>query len=404
MLTFITLLLSALILSPQSLEYSVRGSVVDEHSRRPIVAANVSIPDRGIATVTNEDGSFVIKSDTPIVDLVFSHIGYRSVTLKGKDGMKVLLPPVAYALQGASIISGDPKQIVRLAVDKIIDNYPDKAELLRCFYRETIKKRSRYIGVSEAVAKMYKSSYGWRSVSADRTALEKSRIIMSQRRRDTLSVVMVGGPTSASKLDLVKNPDILLNPEDLDLYIYHMESPAYIGERLNFVISIEPGYIAEYPLYYGRLYIDRETLAFSRIELSMDMSDAVKATRVMLLRKPSGLRFSPKELSLVISYRPGEDGSMRLNYFRSQMGFNCDWKRRLFATSYTAVSELVVTEKIEPAVQIPRTGQFRSSDVLVNEAPLFLDPDFWKDYNIIEPSESLEDASGRLVRQAATTP
>jgi len=216
--------------------------------------------------------------------------------------------------------------------------------------------------------------------------------------------VMVGGPTSASKLDLVKNPDILLNPEDLDLYIYHMESPAYIGERLNFVISIEPGYIAEYPLYYGRLYIDRETLAFSRIELSMDMSDAVKATRVMLLRKPSGLRFSPKELSLVISYRPGEDGSMRLNYFRSQMGFNCDWKRRLFATSYTAVSELVVTEKIEPAVQIPRTGQFRSSDVLVNEAPLFLDPDFWKDYNIIEPSESLEDASGRLVRQAATTP
>ena len=404
MLTFITLLLSALILSPQSLEYSVRGSVVDEHSRRPIVAANVSIPDRGIATVTNEDGSFVIKSDTPIVDLVFSHIGYRSVTLKGKDGMKVLLPPVAYALQGASIISGDPKQIVRLAVDKIIDNYPDKAELLRCFYRETIKKRSRYIGVSEAVAKMYKSSYGWRSVSADRTALEKSRIIMSQRRRDTLSVVMVGGPTSASKLDLVKNPDILLNPEDLDLYIYHMESPAYMGERLNFVISIEPGYIAEYPLYYGRLYIDRETLAFSRIELSMDMSDAVKATRVMLLRKPSGLRFSPKELSLVISYRPGEDGSMRLNYFRSQMGFNCDWKRRLFATSYTAVSELVVTEKIEPAVQIPRTGQFRSSDVLVNEAPLFLDPDFWKDYNIIEPSESLEDASGRLVRQAATTP
>ncbi|MBR4822537.1 MAG: carboxypeptidase-like regulatory domain-containing protein [Bacteroidales bacterium] len=377
---------------------------MDEHSRRPIVAANVSIPDRGIATVTNEDGSFVIKSDTPIVDLVFSHIGYRSVTLKGKDGMKVLLPPVAYALQGASIISGDPKQIVRLAVDKIIDNYPDKAELLRCFYRETIKKRSRYIGVSEAVAKMYKSSYGWRSVSADRTALEKSRIIMSQRRRDTLSVVMVGGPTSASKLDLVKNPDILLNPEDLDLYIYHMESPAYIGERLNFVISIEPGYIAEYPLYYGRLYIDRETLAFSRIELSMDMSDAVKATRVMLLRKPSGLRFSPKELSLVISYRPGEDGSMRLNYFRSQMGFNCDWKRRLFATSYTAVSELVVTEKIEPAVQIPRTGQFRSSDVLVNEAPLFLDPDFWKDYNIIEPSESLEDASGRLVRQAATTP
>ena len=83
------------------------------------------------------------------------------------------------------------------------------------------------------------------------------------------------------------------------------------------------------------------------------------------------------------------------------MAFNCDWKRRLLATAYTAVSELVVTDKIEPAVQIPRAGQFRSNDVLVDQAPLFLDPDFWKDYNIIEPSESLESASGRLVRQSS---
>ena len=52
-------------------------------------------------------------------------------------------------------------------------------------------------------------------------------------------------------------------------------------------------------------------------------------------------------------------------------------------------------------MQIPRAGQFRSNDVLVEQAPLFLDPDFWKDYNIIEPSESLESASGRLVRQSS---
>ena len=31
-----------------------------------------------------------------------------------------------------------------------------------------------------------------------------------------------------------------------------------------------------------------------------------------------------------------------------------------------------------------------------DKAPLFQDPDFWKDYNIIEPSESLEHAVARL--------
>ena len=401
MLSIITLLLSALMLQPQSLEYSVRGSVVDAQSRRPVAAASVYIPDRGIATVTNEDGTFVIKSDSPISKLGFTHLGYRSLTLDAEEGMKVLLPPMAYPLQEASIISGDPDRIVRAAVDKIKENYPDRDELLRCFYRETIRKRQRYIAVNEAVARMYKHSYVWRSISGDRTALEKSRIIVSQRRRDTLSVVMVGGPNTATTLDVVKNPDIIFNPTDLELYTFKMESPAYIGDRLNFVISVEPAVRADYPLYHGRIYIDRESLAFRRVELSLDMSDPAKATRMMLLRRPAGLRFTPKELSIVASYGPGEDGRMRLDYFRSQMAFNCDWKRRLLATAYTAVSELVVTDKIEPAVQIPRAGQFRSNDVLVDQAPLFLDPDFWKDYNIIEPSESLESASGRLVRQSS---
>ena len=39
---------------------------------------------------------------------------------------------------------------------------------------------------------------------------------------------------------------------------------------------------------------------------------------------------------------------------------------------------------------------FRSSDILSEKAAEFLDPDFWKDYNIIEPTESLEHAIDRL--------
>jgi hypothetical protein len=78
------------------------------------------------------------------------------------------------------------------------------------------------------------------------------------------------------------------------------------------------------------------------------------------------------------------------------MRFNCDWRKRLFATSYTAVNELVVTDLREPAVPIARSEQFRTSDILSDKAAEFLDPDFWKDYNIIEPTESLEHAIGRL--------
>ncbi len=385
---------------PQALEYSVQGTVCDDRSGKPVAAATVTIPGQGHSTVTNEDGVFVIKSDAPISTLSFSCIGYRNTSLRAENGMKVRLIPAIYPLKEASIISGDPREIVLSAIEEIPSNYVDKAELLQCFYRETIRKRQRYISVNEAVSKMYKTGYKWRTSSADRTAIEKSRVIMSQRPQDTLSVLMVGGPYYALELDAVKNPDVIFNPTDLPMYEFKMESPAYIGDRLHFVISFKPVMVADYPLFFGRLYIDRESLAFSRMELSLDMSNPDKARRVMLLRKPAGLRFTPKEQSIVINYRSSDGGPMRLDYFRTTTAFSCDWKKRLLATNYTVVNELVVTGRKEPAEQIPRSEMFHSSDILQKEAKFFLDPDFWKDYNIIEASESLEHAAGRLLKRA----
>jgi hypothetical protein len=397
LLTAILLLISPLALLAQGgLGHFARGTVVDASSGRPVAAVGVIVPGRNYATVTNADGTFIIKSDKPISELQFSRIGYRDAVQKAGAGeMTVKLTPIAYPLQEASIVSGNPREIVQSAIDRIRDNYPSKPELLRCFYRETLQKRQRYISINEAVARIYKGPYLVPGISFDRTALEKSRVIMSQRKGDTLSVRMMGGPTLAATFDAVKNRNIILNSTDLSLYSFRMESPAYLADRLQFVISFSPEYEAEYPLYYGKFYIDRETLAFSRIELSLDMSDISKATRMMLVRKPLTLRFTPKELTFVLTYRQ-QDGVARMDYFRSSMGFRCDWKKRLIATNYTVVNELVVTDVVEPAVPITRNEEFKPSDVLDDKAPLFLDPDFWKDYNIIEPSESLEHAVARL--------
>ena len=383
------------------LGYTVRGSVVDALSGKALESVHVSVPDRHYATVTNADGVFVIKSDRAIGTLVFSYVGYKTVYQRVGDGeMKVRLSPESIQLAEAMIISADPLEVIRSAIYEITDNYSPQAELLECFYRETIRKGSRYTYISEAVARMYKNSYrgGFHS---DRTALEKSRVLLSQRKRDTLSVKVQGGPTIAMTFDLVKNRDVFLNEEDLDLYEFKMESPTYIEDRLQFVISFQPKYAygVEYALYSGTLYIDTESLAFSRMEMSLDMSDKTKATRVMLVRKPIALRFTPREMSLVINYHRGEDGKWRIGYFRSTMRFNCDWRRRLFQTTYTSVNELVVTNLREPVEPIDRKDMFKVTDVMEDKAAEFMDPDFWADYNIIEPSESLEHAIGRLKKQ-----
>lgn len=401
-LLLVAFLLPAILLSAQPdslrLVYSVRGVVSDLQSGRPLESVHVSVPDRHFATVTNADGAFTIKSDLPIREVVFSFVGYRTIRQQaGRGEMKVYLIPEVYALDPATVMTGDPRQIVEAAIARIPQNYSQQPELLECFYRETIRKRQRFTYISEAVSRIYKSSYG-HGIARDRTALEKSRVLLSQKRTDTLSIKVMGGPTQAITHDVVKNPDLLFDPAELRNYRFEMLAPASIDDRLQFVIRVIPEAECEYALYNGTLYIDRERLSFTRIELSLDMTDRSKATRMMLIRKPFSLRFTPRELSILVNYR--FDGNIsRISYFRTTMRFACDWKRRLISTNYTAVNELVVTNLREPVEPIARSDMFRTSDILDNKAKEFLDPDFWKDYNIIEPSESLENAIGRLRKQ-----
>ena len=381
------------------LGFLVRGRVSDARSGKPMEAVHVSTPGRNHATVTNADGSFTLRSDREIRTVVFSSLGYRTLRLPvdSPAPLDVKLVPEATSLTEAVIVSGDPKSIVQMAVDRIWDTYCTEPELLECFYRETVQKRSRFTYVAEAVARVYKGPYDGGSVYRDAAALEKSRVLVSQRQRDTLSVKTQGGPSLAVNLDVVKNGDILFNREDLGHYRYEMGQPAYIRDRIQFVIHIHPLEFIDYALYNGTLYIDRETLAFTRIELSLDMRDRGLATQMVLVRKPLTLRFTPEEVSYVLNYRQ-VDGKARLQYLRSTMRFTCDWKKRLFKTHYTTVNELVVTDVREKAVPIPRQEQFKSRDILSDKAAEFLDPDFWEGYNIIEPTESLEHAIDRLRR------
>ena len=379
------------------LGFLVRGRVSDARSGRPMEAVHVSTPGRHHATVTNADGSFVLKSDREIRTVVFSSLGYRTLRLpvESPAPLEVKLVPEPLSLPEAVIVSGNPREIVEMAVDRIWDTYCTEPELLECFDRETVQKRQRFTYVAEAVARIYKSVYDGGALYRDAAALEKSRVLVSQRRRDTLSVKTQGGPTLAVVMDVVKNGDVLLSRDELKHYRFEMGQPVYIGDRIQFVIHLHPLEFVDYALYNGTLYIDRETLAFTRVELSLDVSDPGRATRMILVRKPASLRFVPEEVSYVVNYRQ-VNGKARLEYLRSTMRFACDWKKRLFKTHYTAVNELVVTDVREPAVPIPRQERFLSREILEDKAAEFLDPDFWEDYNIIEPTESLEHAIDRL--------
>ena len=384
------------------LPYSVSGTVVDAETGRPLQYVGVTFTGMRYATVTNSDGAFTLKSATEPETVDFTLLGYKTVRLIfPKDGtpLKVRMPKGDLTLEGALVIA-DPYSVLERAISKIKDNYPKTPELFDCFYRETVQKKHRYVYVSEAVSRMYKTSYYRGGIAGDRIAVDKSRILESPGRRDTLAVKVVGGPTQAVVLDIVKNND-LLTADELSNYELQMGLPATIGDRLQFAIKLIPRNSTPYPLYEGVIYIDRETYAFTRFELDYDMRDKDKVTQSILISKPAGLRFTPTQVSIRYDYSLSEEGVSRVSYVRSVMRFKCDWKKKLFRSDYTAVSELVTTDRHSEAVEpIPRKEAFGGREVLSDKAAQNYDPEFWKDYNIIEPSESLDKAIVRIVRKS----
>ncbi len=382
------------------LPYSVSGTVVDAETGRPLQYVGVTFTGMRYATVTNSDGAFTLKSATEPETVDFTLLGYKTVRLIfPKDGipLKVRMPKGDLTLEGALVIA-DPYSVLERAISKIKDNYPKTPELFDCFYRETVQKKHRYVYVSEAVSRMYKTSYYRGGIAGDRIAVDKSRILESPGKRDTLAVKVVGGPTQAVVLDIVKNND-LLTADELSNYELQMGLPATIGDRLQFAIKLIPRNSTPYPLYEGVIYIDRETFAFTRFELDYDMRDKDKVTQSILISKPAGLRFTPTQVSIQYDYTLSE-GVSRVSYVRSVMRFKCDWKKKLFRSDYTAVSELVTTDRHSEAVEpIPRKEAFGGREVLSDKAAQNYDPEFWKDYNIIEPSESLDKAIVRIVRK-----
>lgn len=382
---------------------TLKGTVRDADTKKRLANVNVYIPGRDVGTVTNGDGVFALKVDREDAEgkLLFSCLGYANYRMacsyfNGEEAATVYLNPMTKRLGEVTVFGGDAKNLVEEALRKIEVNYPSQNQLLNMFYRETIMKGSRFVGISEGVLDVAKDNYKHRSVLRDRVRLHRGRSLLSQKSRDTLAVKVQGGPWLSVYLDIVKNEEALFDSKTIDCYAFRHEHVEMLNDRLHYVVSFKPLVSLDYPLYSGLLYIDLQTLSISRAELSLDVSDKEKANKMFLQKKPAGLRFSTREVSIVVTYRQHGD-RMCLDYLRSSIRFKCDWKRRLFSSAYVVVAEMVVVDVDDKATMgIPLSESYGSKRLFSDDAEQNWDEDYWKDYNIIEPTESLEKAVIKL--------
>lgn len=102
----------------------------------------------------------------------------------------------------------------------------------------------------------------------------------------------------------------------------------------------------------------------------------------------------------MIDYRLIDD-LWHYSYSRIDLGLRINWNRKLFHTYYNSAIEMAATDWSDDMDR--RT--FRSKDrispnvVIQDEASGFADPEFWGEFNIIEPDKSIENAISKIQKQ-----
>ncbi|MFZ2285510.1 MAG: carboxypeptidase-like regulatory domain-containing protein [Bacteroidales bacterium] len=383
----------------------IRGRVVDAETNQPLVFAGIAVQGSNVSTITNLDGEFTLKIGAGETGkLEISYVGYKNRVM-AIDEMKANGQRNVIELETAMIPIKEiivkpliPSEIMEQVISRFGDNYPEVPNDMTGFYRETVRKNRSYISIGEAIVEVFKAPYQ-NDLRFDAVRIYKGRKSNDVEKMDTVLFKLQGGPTTTLYLDVVKNPETFLTREAISQYDLELSSIVVIDDRTNYVINFYQKPYITTPLYQGRLFIDIETYAIAQAEFSFNLENKELATSMFIRKKPMGMQVTPEITSYLVRYRE-MDGKWYFTHSRAEVKFKVDWKKKLFNTNYTTMSELAITDRTEKdVVKFTTKERIKPTDVFSEEVAAFADPDFWGDYNVIEPDQSIEAAIRRLSRK-----
>ena len=384
---------------------SYYGNVVDSRSNKALPFATIEALGSNIATVTNIDGAFIIKIDkaVDVSQLKISYIGFQNKIIDladftEKQSLTVELDQSTIQLKQVTIRPKDAMELITDVLTNIRLNYSDQPMMMRGFYRETIERGRNYVSISEAVIDIYKGAYT-NEYQVDQVKLFKGRKSADVEKMDTVLFKVQGGPNTTILLDVVKNPYILLSEEYMSIYDFSLTDVITIDDKLHYVISFSQKEYVEDPYYHGRLYIEMDKLAISEAEFELNVENQDQAARLFIQRKPMGMSIIPERAAYRAKYTI-EDNRWYFSYARAEVKFKVDWKKKLFNTTFSTMSELAITDRTYEGIEkFAGKERFKSNDVLDEKVYTFFEQEFWEGYNVIEPDQSIESAIRRLNRR-----
>ena len=373
----------------------ISGKIVNAETNKPIAFTSVTANGTNIGTVANTHGEFTIQFDKSISvkSLSFKYIGYQNkvvdISSIPDKKFKIKMESSVIPIEEVIIRPNDPKNLIREILRRIPENYDNKANKEMAFYREYVKNKRKYVSISEAVVEIYKAPYT-KEYAEDLVKLYKGHKSADVKSQDTIIMKLKGGPKTALLLDIAKNPYILFSEEKLGDYDFSLSNVANINNQQNYIIEFHQKPNPEQALFNGKIYVNIKTLAITAAEFSLNLENISEAGNVFIRKKPLLMTIRPTNTKYLVGYTENND-KYYFSHARGEVEFDIKWKKRLFKSHYSVMTEIAITDRTDKdVVKIPKKEQLKAGIVFDEKVYPFTDSDFWGKYNTIKPEESIQ--------------
>lgn len=330
------------------------GVLLNTKDNIPIAFAHLEF-DEGYGSITNNDGTFLIRSkvDLDSLEIKISAMGYQdhSIYIYENSKNQIFLESKNIKLDEVVIKYEDPaKKLIEEVINKIPENYPRSFENLygeinENTYWDSLHTKSIY--KARVNIRADKFSYEKKQTSGNIELINKKIELYDY---DSLDIRFYAGVHKIHTGDFVIMRNDVLTKNRLKSFNIKIEDTlAYKNTKVAKVIYQNRD-------IHGKIYIDLETYAIVRVERTIEPK---------LVKKPFNFLSSYKRIYFyeIIDYKRANQGKWRLMFIHYKTGFKNKKKDKEVHLDNTFF--LTKNEKANTAIPINNRIQF--SDILIDK-------------------------------------
>ncbi len=347
---------------------TLAGKVIDKTTQTPLANVHVGMKGRGVGTVTNDEGQFLLRFPRIIADstMAVAALGYRTFYQKAstfqpnqKDIIVQLETARPQVVDSAFIKRFDARGLLLGALAKVKANASAQPYLTAGFYTETLQQNGEYIEIKEATIQTEKDPRPKAEVP-EKVKLVRGRMFHSQNRASLLEGFSFpnGASIVTHSIDIAL-PEYL---ENKNLYDYNYQ----IDDTITYFLNKSVYRVRFWPINNnirgarnGIISINEADSAIVRIEYDFMPSGMGEILKTSMMDKVFGkAKREPKRLYTCISYVPVQ-GKWYLKDYRLMLNMQ-------FEQAKTQILGSIRLQYVMTDLQKSNGARIAEADVLLN--------------------------------------